>query len=112
MKSKTYGELLEIAKQKNVKNYRKYKKHELEKMFDFEEIYGEKKFFEKYCKRKWQVTPVLARYSNGEEKRFKSLYATGKYFGIFPQNIKQKIFSKRSMEMKNGDILWFSYIQN
>ena len=31
---KTYNELIEIAKQKKVKHYRRYKKHELEKIFE------------------------------------------------------------------------------
>ena len=107
---KTYNELVEIAKQRKVKNYKKYKKYELEKIFDFEEIDGAEKFYEKYCKGKWEVTPVLARYSNGEEKKFKSLYAAGKYFHVFPQTVKQKISSKNTLELSNGDILSFSYI--
>ena len=32
---KTYNELIEIAKQKKVKHYRRYK-HELDKIFEFE----------------------------------------------------------------------------
>ena len=108
---KTYDELVEMAKQKKVKNYKRYKKHELEKIFDFEEIHGSEKFYEKYCKGKWEVMPVLARYSNGEEKIFKSLYSTGKYFNVFPQTVKQKIFSKNTLELSNGDILSFFYIK-
>ena len=107
----SYKELMEMAKQKNVKNYKRYRKNELEKIFDFKEIYGEEKFYEKYCKGKWEVTPVLATYANGEEKIFQSLYAAGKYFGIFPQCIKQKIFSKCTMELKNGKLVTFSYLK-
>ena len=86
---KTYNELVEIAKQRKVKNYKKYKKYELEKIFDFEEIDGAEKFYEKYCKGKWEVTPVLARYSNGEEKKLKSLCCR-KIFSCFSSNCKTK----------------------
>ena len=56
---KTY-ELIEVAKKKKVKHYRRYKKHELEKIFELEEK-DPTAFYEKYCKGKWKITPVIAK---------------------------------------------------
>ena len=106
---KTYNELIEIAKQKKVKHYRRYKKHELEKIFEFEATHGEEKFYEKYCKGKWIIKPVLVKNSNGEEKRFKSLYAAGKHFDIFPQTVKWRILEKKTLKLSNGVILSFFF---
>ena len=49
---KTYNELVEMASQKKVKHYRRYKKHELEKIFEFEKTHSAEEFYEKYCKEK------------------------------------------------------------
>ena len=67
---KTYNELIELAKQKKVKHYRRYKKAQLEKMFELEKK-DPTEFYKKYCKEKWKVKPVLVKNSNGEEKYLK-----------------------------------------
>ena len=48
----TFNELCEIAKQRKVKHYRQYKKHELEKIVSQQFT---KEFYKKYCKGKWIV---------------------------------------------------------
>ena len=108
---KTYDELIKIASQKKVKHYSRYKKHELEKIFEFAKTHGEKEFFEKYCKDKWKRTPVLAIYSNGEKIEFKSLYATAKYFKIWPATVKWRILEGKKMKLDDGNFWEFSYIK-
>ena len=108
---KTYDELIEIASQKKVKHYRRYKKHELEKVLEFEKTHGEKEFFEKYCKEKWKKTPVLAKNSKGEKIEFKSLYASAKYFNTWPATVKWRILEEKKMKLDNGDFWKFSYIK-
>ena len=102
----TFNELCEIAKQRKVKHYRQYKKHDLEKILS--EPFT-KEFYEKYCKGKWRVKPVLVKNSNGEVKNFKSLYATGKYFNVFPQTIKWRILYKKPLLDDNGITWSFEY---
>ena len=109
---KTYKELVEMVKQKKVKHYRRYKKHELEKVFEFEKEHGEKEFFEKYCKEKWKTTPVIAKNSNGEKIEFKSLYASAKYFNTWPATVKWRILEEKKLKLNNGNIWSFSYIKS
>ena len=104
---KTYNELIEIAKQKKFK-HKRYKKHELEKIFEL----GEKDptvFYEKYCKEKSKVRPVLAINSKGDELEFPSLYATAKYFHSWPATIKWRILAKKPLKLSNGFIWSFFY---
>ena len=108
---KTYDELIEIAKQKKVKHYRRYKKHELEKVFEFEKTHSTEEFFEKYCKEKWKITPVIAINSKGEKTEFKSLYATAKYFKTWPATVKWRILEEKKLKLDNGDIWKFSYMK-
>ena len=99
---RTYNELEEIGKEKKVKHRHRYKKLELENT-------DPAAFYEKYCKGKWEVIPVLVKNRAGEEKEFKSLYATGKYFKVWPATVKWRILEKKKMKLDNGDFWEFSY---
>ena len=48
---KTYNELIEIVKQEKVKHYRRYKKHELESLLEFEKHMGKKNFLKNIVKK-------------------------------------------------------------
>ena len=77
-------------------------------MFELEEK-DPTAFYEEYCKGKWKVRPVLAINSKGKEKRFKSLYATAKYFHSWPATVKWRILEKK--KWKINEITWlFFYI--
>ena len=105
---KTYNELIEIAKQKKVKHYRRYRKHKLEKIFEFE-AKDPTAFYEKYCKEKWKITPVIATNSEGKEIKFQSLYAAGKHFHLPPQSIKWRILEKNRLKLNN--VMWSFFYQ-
>ena len=104
---KSYNQLIELAKQKKVKHYKRYKKDELEKILKLEKE-NPTEFYEKYCKGKWIVKPMLVKNSK-EVLKFKSLYATAKYFHIYPQTVKRRILEKKPLKMFNGDVWEFFY---
>ena len=109
---RTSKELLEIAKEKKVKHRNRYKKHELEKILELEKT-DPAAFYKKYCKGKREVIPVLVKNDRtGEEKVFKSLYATGKYFNIWPATVKWRILERKKMKTGFGDFWEFSYIHH
>ena len=82
----------------------------MEKIFEFEEK-DPTGFYEKYCKEKWKRTPVLVKNSKGEEIKFNSLYAAGKYFHTWPQTIKWRILEKKKLKQDDGVIWTFFYIK-
>ena len=103
---KTYNELIKFAKEKKIKHYRKYSRDKLQELFELEKK-DTNTFYEKYCKGKWKIKSIIAINSKGEEIRSKSLYATGKYFNIYPSSIRWRILNEKKLKSKEDSWSFF-----
>ena len=105
--SYTIKQLRDIAKEK--KNYKNYRKNELEKILGLE-ISKPNKKFEKYCgdKIKKPTQIIIINKETGEIFNFKSLYSTGKNFNLNAESIKFRIKAKKDLKINDQTFLVFA----
>ena len=104
----TIKELRKIAREKNIKYFARYNKSELEEMLGLE-ISKPNEIFEKYCREKVKnpIPVIIINRKTGKIFNLKSLYAAGKKVGVNPQIIKDRIKSKKDLEIKGHTFLVF-----
>ena len=98
-----------MAREKNIKYFKRYKKNELEKILGLE-ISKPNETFEKYCREKVKkpISVIIINKKTGEIFNLKSLYAAGKKVGVNPQIIKDKIRAKKDLKIKEDTFLVFA----
>ena len=98
-----------MAREKNIKYFKRYKKNELEKILGLE-ISKPNETFEKYCREKVKkpISVIIINKKTGEIFNLKSLYAAGKKVGVNPQIIKDRIKAKKDLKIKEDTFLVFA----
>ena len=107
--SYTVKQLRDIAKEKKIKYYKKYRKNELEKILGFE-ISKPNEKYEKYCRGKIKKPTqiIIINREKGEIFNFKSLYSAGKHFNLNAESIKYRIKTKKDLKINDQTFLVFS----
>ena len=105
---KTCRELRLIARGKNIKNFTKYTKNQLEEMLGLE-ISKPNEKYEKYCREKIKnpISVIVKNKETDEILKFKSIISTAKNFNMNAGSIKYRINKKKDLKFNDQLFLVF-----